>query len=96
MIFSVIECFQNNDYLYVLVPSPAHKTPSHYMEGILFGINQTSEATNDSRLDENDESPPPPLPLRQPRVVRPPVSHFYVFFLFSFFSNLIHNFNKTG
>ena len=57
------------------------------MEGILFGINQTSEGTINPRLDENDESPPPPLPLRQPRVVRPPVhsnSHFYAF---SYFSN---------
>ena len=65
------------------------------MEGILFGINQTSEATNNSRLDENDESPPPPLPLRQPRVVRPPVhsnSHFLrIISIFIF----IHSFNKT-
>ena len=61
-------------HLQNVVPSPAHKTPSHYMEGILFGINQTSEGSNNPKPDENDESPPPPLPLRQPRVVRPPVT----------------------
>ena len=44
------------------------------MEGILFGINQTSEGSNNPKPDENDESPPP-LPLRQPRVVRPPVTN---------------------
>ena len=58
--------------MYVSVPSPAHKTPSHYMEGILFGINEASDETNHPKPGENDESPPP-LPLRQPRVVRPPV-----------------------
>ena len=47
------------------------------MEGILFGINQTSEGSNNPKPDENDESPPPPLPLRQPRVVRPPVTIIY-------------------
>ena len=43
------------------------------MEGILFGINESSDETNRPKVGENDESPPPPLPLRQPRVVRPPV-----------------------
>ena len=42
------------------------------MEGILFGINEASDETNHPKPGENDESPPP-LPLRQPRVVRPPV-----------------------
>ena len=57
----------------ISVPSPAHKTPSDYMEGILFGINEATSVTNITKPVDNDESPPP-LPLRQPRVVRPPVS----------------------
>ena len=43
------------------------------MEGILFGINEATRITNIEKSVENDESPPP-LPLRQPRVARPPVS----------------------
>ena len=42
------------------------------MEGILFGINDTTNVSNSTKTVENDESPPP-LPLRQPRVARPPV-----------------------
>ena len=54
------------------------------MEGILFGITDKLNASNNSQTINEDESPPP-LPLRQPRGVKHPVSRipilnpFYIF-----------------
>lgn len=42
------------------------------MEGILFGITDTLNVPNNTKTVNTDESPPP-LPLRQPRVVKHPV-----------------------
>ena len=50
------------------------------MEGILFGINEATSVTNITKPVDNDESPPP-LPLRQPRVVRPPVSLIFQYIM---------------
>lgn len=61
-------------FLQTTVPSPTHKTPSDYIEGILFGINDGSNVTSRGvNAIDNDNESPPPLPLRQPRVARPPV-----------------------
>ena len=61
-------------FLKITVPSPTHKTPSDYIEGILFGINDGTNVTSRGvNAIDNDNESPPPLPLRQPRVARPPV-----------------------
>ena len=49
------------------------------MQGILFGITDKKNVSSNSQTIIDDE-PPPPLPLRQPRMVKHPVSRISIFF----------------